>query len=167
MSKLLRPLLLLCVFSSLVGCDQVTKHAAIVHLGEAPAVLVEGLFELRYAENRDTAFSLVHHLGLGQPPGWLMALLGTLALGLIGTALWKQRHDASRLHVAAVLLIASGAVANLIDRFTRGFVVDFMHLRGWPIFNVADVLIVLGIGLWLLASRSGYAPPAHERAEPD
>ena len=158
----MRPLLLLSVFSLLVGCDQVTKHAATTLLIDAPAVVVDGIFELRYAENRDTAFSLVNQLGLGQPPSWVMALLSTLAFGLIGVALWRQRHDATRLHLAAMVLIASGAVANLIDRFARGFVVDFVHIRGWPIFNVADVLIVLGIVAWLSASRSGYAPVPDE-----
>lgn len=161
----MRIVLLLFVFSLLVGCDQVTKHAATAHLIDAPAVLVEGIFELRYAENRDTAFSLASNLGFGQPPGWVMAILSTLAFGLIGAALWKQRHGATRLHLAAMVLIASGAVANLIDRFARGFVVDFMHIRGWPIFNVADVLIVAGIAAWLLASRSGYAPVPHERPD--
>ena len=155
----MRPLLLLFVFSTLVGCDQVTKHAATVHLSDAPAVLIDGLFELRYAQNHDTAFSLAHNLGFGQPPGWLMAILSTLAFLMIGAALWKQRHQATRMHLAAMVLIGSGAVANLIDRFVRGFVVDFMHLQGWPIFNVADVLIVAGIAAWLFASRSeGYAP---------
>lgn len=165
MRPVVRPLLLVSVFSLLVGCDQVTKHAAVTCL-DAPAVLVEGLFELRYAENRDTAFSLARNLGFGQPPGWVMALLSTLAFGLIGAALYKQRHEATRMHLAAMVLIGSGAVANLIDRFARGFVVDFMYLHGWPIFNVADVLIVAGIGAWLFASRSeGYAPPAHEQPD--
>lgn len=165
MRPALRPMLLLFVFSCLVGCDQVTKHAAATCL-DAPSVVVDGVFELRYAENRDTAFSLIRNLGFGQPPGWVMAILSTLAFGLIGAALFKQRKEATRVHLAAMVLIGSGAVANLIDRFARGFVVDFMHLHGWPIFNVADVLIVLGIAAWLFASRSeGYAPPAHEQPD--
>lgn len=146
----MRALLILATFSLLVGCDQVSKYAATECLTEAPAVLIDGLFEFRYAENRDTAFSISSNLGFGNPPGWLMAMLSTVAFLLIGTAMWKQRHEATKLHIAAMLLIGSGAIANLIDRFTRGFVVDFMHLHGWPIFNVADVLIVLGIAAWLI-----------------
>jgi signal peptidase II len=44
-------------------------------------------------------------------------------------------------------LIAAGAIGNVIDRAARGYVVDFIHVTHWPVFNVADVAIVLGIAM--------------------
>jgi signal peptidase II len=44
--------------------------------------------------------------------------------------------------------LTAGAIANVVDRLRRGYVIDFIYLHHWPVFNVADVLIVLG-GAWL------------------
>ena len=45
-------------------------------------------------------------------------------------------------------LLIGGAVSNLIDRVARGSVVDFIDFSFWPTFNLADVAIVVGVGLW-------------------
>jgi signal peptidase II len=55
----------------------------------------------------------------------------------------------------------AGAIGNVLDRAARGHVIDFIHVRFWPVFNVADVLVVVGVGVLLLAAaRSRAAPPA-------
>ena len=51
------------------------------------------------------------------------------------------------LSVVAYSLIAGGAVGNMIDRLRIGSVVDFLDFRVWPVFNIADVVICIGVGL--------------------
>jgi signal peptidase II len=74
---------------------------------------------------------------------------------------WVRRRRAGwREHVGFICVVA-GAIGNVLDRAARGHVIDFIHVRFWPVFNVADVLVVLGVGLLLwAASRARAAPPA-------
>jgi signal peptidase II len=52
-----------------------------------------------------------------------------------------------------------GALGNLADRVARGYVVDFIHVEHWPVFNVADTWVTLGVALFVYASaRAGPAP---------
>jgi signal peptidase II len=61
---------------------------------------------------------------------------------------------------AGFALVVGGALGNALDRLARGAVVDFVHVRFWPVFNVADVLVALGIGLLALARWKAQRPPA-------
>lgn len=133
----------------LVGCDHGTKLAAARALPSGPISLIRGVLELRYAENRDVAFSALSALHLPSPRLGLVAL-GLAVLTLLVVTFVRLRDGSRRLDVGFALVLA-GAVGNLLDRAVRGFVVDFVHLSHWPVFNVADVLIAVG-GV-LLATR--------------
>jgi signal peptidase II len=61
--------------------------------------------------------------------------------------------------------VLGGALGNMVDRIVRGYVVDFIHVKGWPIFNVADIAVVVGVGLMLL-SRVRRRPRIRAPAEP-
>lgn len=137
----------------LVGCDHGTKHLAAERLaGEAPLALIPGVLDLRYTENRDVAFSLLRQLGL-DGVGRHLGLLATLMLLVLG-ALWlRERKRATQLEHVGYALAMAGALGNVLDRLVRGYVVDFVHLYHWPVFNVADVAIVAGLGCLLVASR--------------
>jgi signal peptidase II len=141
----------------LVGCDHATKLAAHEVLGRTgPVAILPGVLDLRYSENRDTAFSLLGGDG-GAARVALLLVASAAALALLGAAWWRRR-GAWRLEHAAFALIAAGAVGNVLDRAARGFVVDFIHVAHWPVFNVADALIVAGAALmaWLaLKARLG------------
>ncbi|MEO8878419.1 MAG: signal peptidase II [Polyangiaceae bacterium] len=142
----------------LVGCDHATKAAVVLKLGAGDAVqIVPGLVDLRYARNDDMAFSLFHQLHHGAPILHLSALLALFSLGVLAAVItfwWRRRHDPSRaLHVAFALIVA-GAAGNVIDRLARGYVIDFIHVHMWPVFNVADVLIVAGTILLALVTQS-------------
>jgi signal peptidase II len=160
-----------------VGCDQLSKQAAIRWLSDAPTTSYFGdLFRLSYIENRG-AF-----LGLGatwpEPVRWLvfLAFSGLLVGAAFSFALNRLRAGAEASDRAARLrfwasvlgpgLVVAGGVGNLIDRALRdGAVVDFMNLGigslRTGIFNVADVHIMVGLGLWLMA---GNPERAAERA---
>jgi signal peptidase II len=144
----------LAVVLLLVGCDHGTKHLAKEHLeGKAAVPLLPGVFDLRYTENTDTAFSL---LGRWVEPHVRQPLLVgvkfAVVSALVAFLLWRW----SRLRTferAGALMALAGGVGNLIDRFARGYVIDFLHLRHWPVFNVADIVITLGVALLIVGMR--------------
>ncbi len=57
------------------------------------------------------------------------------------------------------MLVLAGAIGNLADRLARGYVVDFIHVHHWPVWNVADAWVVLGVGALMIAAIRA-APPA-------
>jgi signal peptidase II len=142
---------------ALVGCDHATKVVARVTLrGNAPRSIVAGVLDLRYAENRDTAFSLLHRFG-GPAKEALILGMSLLAVSAIAVAWWKRRRAASLLEHAAFTLVVGGAVGNVVDRIARGYVVDFIHVRMWPVFNVADMAICVGgalVGVVMMRARA-------------
>jgi len=149
----------------LVGCDHTTKRLAAAELRGAPSVVLPGVLELTYTENRDSSFSLLHH-AIASGETRYRFLLGSMALGTCVAALglvlrWRR---SSLLEKAALATLLGGALGNLIDRAVLGYVIDWVHLTHWPVFNVADVAITVGAGLlWLASRRDGHssatAPP--------
>jgi signal peptidase II len=150
---------------SLFGCDHATKLAAQATLSQGHAVdLVAGVLELRYAANDDTAFSLLRTFGVARTPSLLLAASAAALLGVVAT--WSaSRKRASRIQHVGFALVLAGALGNVVDRAMRGYVIDFIHLTRWPIFNVADISVVavailLALGALLPARASRSAPPA-------
>jgi len=127
--------------------------------------LIDGVLDLTYAENCGAAFSL-----LRTAPGWLrLVVFGTTTIGaafvLISMFL---RAVGGPLFAAAVPLIVSGAIGNnLSDRPRHGFVVDFLQvspeLFDYPIFNVADIWITIGVVFLLI---DGMRRPREVTVEP-
>jgi signal peptidase II len=149
--------LLACV-ACLVGCDHATKLAAEAALrNRAPLAVVPGAVDLTYTENRDVAFNALSQLSL-HPPAWAIAA-STIALTLLVLVAWARRRRAAWPEHAGFALICAGAIGNLVDRLARGYVVDFVHVRFWPVFNLADALVVAGVALLALA-RTPATPPA-------
>ena len=68
-----------------------------------------------------------------------------------------KNHKLSSLEIFSYSLLIGGIIGNLIDRIVRGYVIDFISIKlgnyNFPIFNVADILIVIGVFLLLLSSR--------------
>lgn len=146
--------LALLVVAGVVGCDGVSKQRAQAALrGQPPVPLVAGVLDLRYAENRGVAFNLERILPeRARRPlvlGAGLVLLPALALA------WRARRAGSlTLHLGFAALLG-GAVGNLGERVLRGYVIDFIHVPPWPVFNVADVAIVVGVALLAIAGRRG------------
>lgn len=161
-ARSLAKLLLLAFVTCLVGCDHATKHAAQTLLaGKRPVSLVPGWLDLRYTENHDSAFSLFARAGMHGMGPWL-ALAASVVLAVLLVTWFRRRHEASRLEHLGFAFSVAGAVGNIADRALRGYVVDFIHLRYWPVFNVADIAVVVGVALIALASfprPRGAGPP--------
>jgi signal peptidase II len=136
---------------ALVGCDHVTKHVAKTQLQDQPPHdVISRVLDLRYVENTDVAFNLLRFIPLGVRRPLLM-VLGAVALAALVVALARAlAAPGARIASAAGLaLILSGALGNYLDRLVRGYVVDFIHVSHWPVFNVADVAVAVGIALLL------------------
>jgi signal peptidase II len=138
-----RRLALLLGLTLLVGCDHATKLAAKSALeGQGPRQVVHGVLDLRYTENTDVAFNLLRTVPERVRAPLLVALGAAAVLGLLG-ALLLRRAELGLARVA-LLFVTAGAVGNYLDRILRGYVVDFVHVPHWPVFNVADAYVTVG-----------------------
>ena len=133
----------------LVAADQVAKWLSYLYLkGQLSISLIPGVLELHYLypENRGIAF------GMFQGSVLFFAIVSVLFLGVILYA-WiripKERFYLPLLTIATVL--AAGALGNFIDRFFRGYVIDFIYfsLIDFPVFNLADIYVVAS-GIFLI-----------------
>ena len=153
---------LLLLTLALWGCDHATKLAATSVLGgRGPVAVVPGLLDLHYAENRDTAFSLLRSVPMSGKGALLVA--ASLVGLLVVVAVWWRRRGASTLEQLAYACLAAGALGNALDRLRRGFVVDFIEIHRWPIFTVADIAVVAGAVILAVVSlrrAHGERPPA-------
>ena len=141
---------------TLVGCDHVTKYAAKAELeNHAPRHLITSLLDLHYVQNTDVAFNLLRWIPerVRVP---LLISLGLLALPALGFA--AMRKPATGAKGAAFLLILAGALGNYADRLFRGYVVDFIHVPHWPVFNVADILVTAGVALLCWTGLRAHRP---------
>lgn len=134
-----RAVVALASFVLLILFDQWTKSLAVAHLmNQEPLVLADGVFQLRYLENRGAAFGMMQ----GKQTFFILsATIAVLAIAYVYFKLpWQKRFHGLR---TVGLFIAAGAVGNLIDRLMLGYVVDFFYfeLIDFPIFNVADIYV--------------------------
>ena len=164
-ARVVKIVLFLLAFG-VAGCDQGTKRWAEGELAGKPAKsVIANRVELEYAQNRGIAFNLERVI----PPAArkpLVLVTGLALHSVLGIAAWRRRDELS-LRTAGTALVIGGAVGNLVDRLARGYVVDFVHVHGWPIFNVADVAVVAGAGMLILAtsrSRPRSSPPSRPQA---
>lgn len=128
------------------------EHGGCV--GRAVSV-ISGFWEWRLSMNPGSAFGLFTSLGPAVAR-WLLTLVGIGAtIGMV-LMLRKSRRDQRILHWA-LALVAGGAIGNLVDRIVYGVVTDFVLWRydthEWPVFNVADVVLVVGVGLMFIDIR--------------
>jgi signal peptidase II len=129
-----------------LALDQYTKY--VVVSGFAPGesrIAVPHLLFWTYVQNHRGAF------GLFGSQAWLLVGMAIVVLALF----WFAFRDAaakSALVQVAFGAIFGGAVGNIVDRFHYGYVVDFIDLRWWPVFNAADSCITVGVALLVISS---------------
>ncbi|MDF2866875.1 MAG: lipoprotein signal peptidase [Gammaproteobacteria bacterium] len=136
---------------SMVGLDQWTKSLAIQQLELYQSTPILAFFNLTLMHNTGAAFSLLVEAGGWQR--WLFTGIAVLASVII--LIWLYKLPRYRLWALSGLsLILGGALANLWDRITLGYVVDFLDFYWgnyhWPAFNVADSAIVIGVSLLII-----------------
>ncbi len=131
--------------------DQLTKSWAVSRLSHGRDLDVVWTLRFHLTYNSGASFSV------GDGYGRWIALV---ALGIVGLLVWQARDTTSRLTAVALGMIVGGALGNVVDRAVRhgdggvlgGSVVDFIDFRWWPVFNVADMGVVMGAVLLVVAS---------------
>lgn len=127
----------------IVILDQVTKFLAKTNLKPINNVdLIPEIFSLSYVENRGAAFGIFKNNKI------LLIGVTTLVTIFIVYYIIKNK-DTNKYFKVSLILIAAGAIGNLIDRITLGYVVDFFHFYirdvfDFPVFNIADISVVCG-----------------------
>jgi signal peptidase II len=123
--------------------DLAVKGLAQARLPYGEAVpLIPGVLWLRLVYNKGAAF------GMLQGKVWLLMII---AVGFLGGLIWWMRTQTlSRFERIACGLIAGGAISNFYDRALLGHVVDYIDPGWWPVFNIADSCICIGVGLLIL-----------------
>lgn len=145
--------LLVVVGAVVAAADQITKHLALSRLNDAPIHLIDGILSLRLAFNSGGAF------GLGQdfPAVFLVA-----TLVIVAVIFFWVRTVTDRRWITALGMVLGGGIGNVSDRIFRdldGSVVDFVDLHVWPVFNLADSAIFLGVvAILLLGLRTDPDP---------
>ena len=144
-------LVLLVAIVVTIGCDHVTKHVAATTLSEGPRrSFLADTFRLEYAENPGAFLSL----GADWPRPVRTAVFGVGNALLLVAFVVALRHRWPTRSLFGVALFVGGGVSNLIDRIIHGTVIDFMNVGIGPlrtgIFNVADMAIMLGVGIVLI-----------------
>ncbi len=126
-----------------IALDQVTKYLAITHLQGKPAFpLIDGVLEFQFYSNTGIAWSLLE----GQIVFILFTGLIFLAVVLFCVIKFPEQKKFHSLYFLCGIL-TGGALGNMIDRIRLGYVVDFISftLIDFPIFNVADMFIVVSV----------------------
>jgi signal peptidase II len=129
-----------------------TKGAEGINCGGKAVSFIDGYWEWRLSMNPGSAFGLFGSLG-SSVTRVLLSVVGILAVGGMVWMLKKSRPDQRILHWA-LAFVAGGAVGNLVDRIYYGMVTDFIlwkyKTHEWPVFNIADVVLVVGVGLMFI-----------------
>jgi signal peptidase II len=140
--------------------DQVSKYLVRTYLAppSGPIDLIGPYLRLNLVHNPGAAFGML--------PGNRVIFMTVSVAFLVGVAVyWVRVHPTRRLLVWALALVAAGAGGNLIDRAVFGLVTDFVQVPfGFPVFNVADTAIVVGVSMlvwWVL-----FGPADHAAAHP-
>lgn len=126
---------------AVVILDQFSKYIVVENMALGESIpIIEEVFHLTYILNPGAAFGMFAHNRL---------FFIAIAVIVIGIIIWARREIlASPWEVKAGCgLFLGGAIGNLIDRARQGLVIDFFDFRIWPVFNIADIAICIGVGL--------------------
>ena len=133
--------------------DQITKILVIKILPLSGSIeIIKNFFYIIPTNNTGAAFSIL----LGKRI--FLIVVAILIIGILLYYIKKNKVD-GKLNIIAFSLIIGGSLGNLIDRIVRGYVVDFISIKlgsyNFPIFNIADTLIVVGVFLLLIKNTGG------------
>lgn len=134
----------------IVVLDQISKYAAVKYLkGNSPYIISKNFFQLYYVENYGAAFSIL------QGKKIFFVIITSIVIVSIIFFLVKSSYNLNWMMEISLTILLGGAIGNLIDRIRLGYVVDFISVKfgsmyDFPVFNIADVAIVIGTFLIMI-----------------
>lgn len=139
----------LVIILAVIILDQITKHLAI-GLKKGSIKLIDNFLSLIYVENRGAAF------GILQGKKIILVFFTFLIIMAMFYYLYKGQNSMATISKLSISLIIGGAIGNLIDRVFRHYVIDFISVTfpngyEFPVFNVADIAVVCGTILLIIA----------------
>lgn len=126
----------------LIFLDQITKYLVHTYLQNS-VNLLGSFFRIEYSQNTGVAFGI--HV-----PYIVLIIATVLLVSIVVAVAHKEFKLDDPIAKTGLILIVSGAISNLIDRVSRGFVIDFIAVWHWPNFNLADTYISIGILLMIV-----------------
>ena len=141
--KNFKPYVIVILVILLIVIDQISKFYIVENIGKEIKNIIPNVLNFTYVENRGGAF------GVGQNSTMMFVLVNIIILGIIIRFMIIQKDRIDRKTQVILSMILAGGISNLIDRIVRGFVLDFIDFSpiiSFPVFNIADILIVIG---WL------------------
>ncbi len=141
-------LLLAVVVAVVIALDQATKAYVMAHLDRyeswMPVAAINPIFRFTHVHNTGAAFGML-------PQGGSVFLLISLVVSAVIVYYYRRLTFGGWLVRLALGLQLGGALGNAIDRVRLGYVVDFLKVAYWPVFNIADSCIVIGVALLAFA----------------
>ncbi|MES2499347.1 MAG: signal peptidase II [Pseudomonadota bacterium] len=142
----------LSISAVVVALDLYTKHLIEQAFQYGEHLTITRFFDLVRYHNEGAAFSFLADAGGWQK--WFFSGISVVAIVVITYLL--KKHQSQKLFCLGLALVLGGAIGNLYDRLTLGYVVDFLSFHVddwfWPAFNVADSAICVGVALLLMDS---------------
>ncbi|HEV7132460.1 MAG TPA: signal peptidase II [Gaiellaceae bacterium] len=147
---------LVAIALAAVAADQLTKRIVTSNLALDQATHVVGPFWIHHVQNSGIAFGLFSSR--------TAAVIVLTAVAVVWMLVFFARSGARHPVLPVALgLVIGGSLSNLLDRVRLGYVTDFLDLRYWPAFNLADSFIVIGVGILLAALVAAEREPRRAR----
>ena len=127
----------------MVMLDQITKYMIVSNMTEGMSIpIINQVFHLTFVLNPGAAFGMLEH-------NREFFIIMAIAVLMFVVYMRKKILEEPLTVQIGIALFVGGALGNLIDRMKTGLVVDFFDFRIWPVFNVADIAICLGVGVMI------------------
>lgn len=138
------------IIISIVLLDQISKYLAVRNIViNGNYKFFNGLLEFKFVKNYGAAF------GILQERKWLFIVITIIVISVLMVYLIKYSAEIHMLNKIAISILIGGAIGNFIDRIRLGYVIDFIQVDiiksiNFPVFNIADIFIVIGTALLMI-----------------
>lgn len=132
---------LISLITSNIILDQIIKFVIVKKIYNSSINIIKGMLNFTYIENTGGAY------GIGNDSTFVFIITNIIVITLIGKFILSKKNDISTNIQFSLGLIVAGGIGNLIDRVFRGFVIDYIDfspLIKYPVFNLADICVVVG-----------------------
>ncbi len=136
-----RLIILFIMIICIIIIDQIIKVIITNCLYNSSTVLIDNVLKLTYVENTGGAY------GIGNDSTFMFIVVNIIVITLITKFIMSKKNDISLCVLISLGFILAGGIGNLIDRLFRGYVIDYIDINPlikYPVFNIADMFIVIG-----------------------